>query len=87
MLTKLLKRLTSADIQWVVEWWRIEAMTICGFKENFIPLIRFFHCFYYPTFCIVRQFDDRQGVPCGIGSYHTLAFTERFLARVKETWP
>ena len=87
MLTKLLKRLTSTNIQWVVEWWCIEAMTSCRFKENFIPLIRFCRCSYYPTCRIVRQFGNHQGVPCGIGSYHTLAFTEKVLARVKETWP
>ena len=36
-LIELLKHLTSADIQWVVEWWRIEAMYSCGVKENYVP--------------------------------------------------
>ena len=86
-LTELLKHLTSLDILWVVEWWHIEAMTSCGFKENYVPLVRLRRCFYYPTCHIAQQFGDHQGVPCDIGSYHTIAFTERVLARVKETWP
>ena len=28
-----------------------------------------------------------KGVPCGNGSYHTLAFIERVLGRLQETWP
>ena len=86
-LTELLKHLIFANIQWVVEWWRIEAMTSCGFKENCLPLIGLHRCSYYPTCCIARQFSDHQGVPCTNGSYHTLAFIERVLGRLQETWP
>ena len=65
MPTELLRHLTSVDIQWVVEWWRIEAMTSCGFKENCIPLVKLRCCSYYPICRIARQFGDRQRVPCG----------------------
>ena len=85
-LTELLKHLTSLDILWVVEWWHIEAMTSCGFKENYVPLVRLRRCFYYPTCHIAQQFGDHQGVPCGNGSYHTLAFTKKILGRIQETW-
>ena len=77
-LTKLLKQLTSTNIQWVVEWWLIKVMTSYGFKENCVPLVGLYHC-SYPTCHIARQFGDRQGVPCGNSSYHTLAFTKRVL--------
>ena len=39
-LTKLLKHLTYLDVQWVVEWWHIEAMSSCGFNEKCVPLVR-----------------------------------------------
>jgi len=55
-LTELLKHLTSVDIQWVVEWWRIKAMSSCGFKENYVSLVGLRHCSYYPTCRIARQF-------------------------------
>ena len=86
-LTELLKRLTSLDVQWVVELWCIEAMSSCGLKENYLPLVGLCYCSYYPTFRIARQFGDRRGVPCGIGSFHTLAFTKIILGRIHKTWP
>ena len=58
-LTEPLKHLTSIDIQWVVEWWRIEAMTSCGFKENCLSLVGLRRCFYFPTCRIAQQFGDR----------------------------
>ena len=85
-LIELLKHLTLADIQWVVEWWRIEAMSSCGFKENCVPLVGLRCCSYYPTCHITRQLSDCQGVPCGNGFFHTLAFTKRILGRIKEIW-
>ena len=85
-LIELLKHLTFADIQWVVEWWRIKAMYSYGFKENCVPLIRLRRCSYYPTCHITQQLGDCQGVTCGNGSYHTLAFTKRILGRIQETW-
>ena len=42
-LTKLLKHLTLINIQWEVEWWRIEAMNSNGFKENYVPLVGLHH--------------------------------------------
>ena len=86
-LTKLLKYLTPTDIQWVVEWWCIKAMTSCGFKENYVFLVGLCHCSYYPTCRIARKFGDHQGVPCDNGSYHILALTARFLGKLTETWP
>ena len=83
-LTELLKHLTPTDIQWVVEWWRIKAMTSCGFKENCVFLVRLRYCSYYPTCLIAQKFGDHQG---DNGSYHTLALTARFLGRLTETWP
>ena len=53
-LTKLLKHLTYLDVQWVVEWWHIEAMSSCGFNENCVPLVRLRRYSYYPTCRIVR---------------------------------
>jgi len=61
-------------------------MSNCGFKENCVSLVRLCCYSYYPTCCIAWQFGDRQGVPCGTGSFHTLAFTERILSRIHETW-
>ena len=86
-LTELLKHLTSLDVQWVVEWWHIKAMSSCGFNEKCVPLVRLRCCSYYPTCRIARQFSEHQGVPCGNGSFHTLAFTKRILGRIHETWP
>ena len=85
-LIELLNCLTSSDVQWVVEWWHIEAMSSCGFKENFVPLVRLRYYSYHPTCRIIRQFGDRKGVPYGNGSFHTLAFTIRILGRIHETW-
>ena len=86
-LTEFLKCLTFVDIQWVVQWWRIKVISNCGFKENCVLLVGLHHCSYYPTCRIARQSSDRQWVPCGNGSYHTLAFTKRILGRIQETWP
>ena len=61
-------------------------MSSCCFKENYVPLVRLRHCSYYPTCCIARKFGDRQEVPCGNGSFHTLAFTKRIIDRIHETW-
>ena len=47
-LTELLKHLIFVDIQWVVEWWCIKAMTSCGFKEKCVPLVGLHRCSYYP---------------------------------------
>ena len=71
----------------MVEWWRIKAMSSYGLKENDVPLVGHRHYSYYPTCHITWQFGDRQGVPYGNGSFHTLAFTERILGRIHETWP
>ena len=86
-LTKLLKHLTSTNIQWEIEWWRIEAMISYGFKENCVPLVGLRRCTYYLTCRIAWQFGDRQRVPCDNGSYHILAFTKSVLGRIKENWP
>jgi len=48
-LIEFLKCLTSVDIQWVVEWWCIKAMSSYGFKENCVPLVGLHRCSYYPT--------------------------------------
>ena len=71
----------------MVEWWRIEAMSSCGFKENCVPLVGLRRYSYYPTCHTARQFGERQGVPCGNSSFHTLAFIERILGRIYETCP
>ena len=51
-LSELLKHLTFVDIQWAVEWWRIEAMTSFGFKENCVLLVGLCHC----SFCLSLSF-------------------------------
>ena len=43
-LTKLLKHLTLVNIQWEVEWWRIEVVNSNGFKGNCVPLVGLHHC-------------------------------------------
>ena len=58
-LTELLKHLTSLDVQWVVEWWCIKAMSSCDIKKNRVPLVGLCHCSYYPTCHITQKFDDR----------------------------
>ena len=48
-LTELMKHLTPIDIQWVVEWWHIKAMTSYGFKEKCVILAGLCRFPYYPT--------------------------------------
>ena len=84
--TEFLKRLSPLGIQWVVEWWCIIDMVNHVFKDNCVPLVGLCHCFYYSICCIARQFGDRQGVPNDEGIFHTLAFTNRILGRIRETW-
>ena len=86
-LIELMKHLTSSNVQWVVKWWHIKAMSSCGFKGNCVPLDGLLRCSYYPTCHISRQFDDRQEVPYGNGSFHTLTFTKKILGRIHKTWP
>ena len=62
-------------------------MSSYSFKENYVPLVGLRHYSYYPTCRITRQFGDHQGVPCGNGSFRTLAFTERILGAIHKTWP
>ena len=56
-------------------------------KDNCLPLVGLHYCSYYSTCCIARQFGDRQGAPSDDGSFHTLAFTDRILGRIHESWP
>ena len=78
--------LSPLGIQWVVEWWRITDMVNRGFKDNCVPLFELCHCSYYSTCHIARQFGDHQGAPSDNGSFHTLAFTDRILGRIRESW-
>ena len=82
---EFLKCLSLLGVQWVVEWWRITDMVNCGFKDNYVPLVGLRRCSYHSTCRIARQFD-RQGPPSDDGSFHTLAFIERVLGRIRETW-
>ena len=82
-----MKRIDVTDIQWVVEWWRISSMVHCSFMDNCVPLVGLRCCSYYSTCCIVRQFGDRQRAPRDDGSFHTLAFIDRILGKIHESWP
>ena len=84
--TEFLKCLSPLGIQWVVEWWRIIDMVNHVFKDNCVPLVGLCHCFYYSICRIARQFGDRQSIPNDEGIFHTLAFTNRILGRIHETW-
>ena len=82
-----MKHIDVTNIQWVVEWWCISSMVNRSFKDNYVPLVGLRCCSYYSTCCIARQFGDRQGAPSDDGSFHTLAFTDRILGRIHESWP
>ena len=45
---EFLKNLSPLGVQWMVGWWRIEAMSSYDFKEKCISLVRLPHCLYYP---------------------------------------
>ena len=79
--TEFLKRLFPSWIQWVVEWWRITV-----FKGKCVPLVGLPRYSYYSICRIARQFGDCQGAPSDDGLLHTLAFTNRILGRIRETW-
>ena len=83
---KFLKRLTTLDVQWVVEWWRIIAMVNCVFKYNCVSLVGLHYCSYYSLDHIARQFGDRQGISNDNGVFHISIFTERVLGKINETW-
>ena len=83
---EFLKHLSLLRIQWVVEWWCITAMVNRVFKDNCVPLVGLPHCSYYSIFHITRKFGNCQGVPSDDGLLHTLAFTNRILGRIRETW-
>ena len=70
----------------MVEWWRIIDMVNRVFKDNCVPLVRFHCCSSYSTCHIARQFGDCQGAPSDDGIFYTLAFTNRILGKICETW-
>ena len=55
-------------------------------KDKCVPLVRLHCCSYYSTCRIARQFGDRQGTPSDDGSFHTLAFANRILAKICDSW-
>ena len=79
-------RLTTLDVQLVVESWRIIAMVNYVFKDNCVPLVRLRCCSYYSLDRITRQFGDRQGVPNDDGVFHISVFIERVFGKICETW-
>ena len=82
-----MEHINAADIQWVVEWWRISSMAHRSLKDNCVPLVGLHYCSYYSTCCIARQFGDRQEAPSDDGSFHTLEFTYRTLSKIRESSP
>ena len=84
--TEFLKRFTTFDVQWVVEWWYIIPMVNRVFKDNCAPLVGFRRCSYYSLYHIARQLGDSQGVLRDDGVFHILVFIKSVLGRICETW-
>ena len=85
--SEFMKCIDVTNIQWVVEWWHISSMVNCNFKDSCVPLVGLRCYSYHSTFRIARKFGDHQGAPSDDGSFHTLAFTNRVLGRICESWP
>ena len=84
--TEFMECIRVANVQWVVEWWRISSMVHHSLKDNCVPLVGFYFYSYYSTGHIARQFGDHQGAPSDDGSSHTLAFTDRTLGTICKSW-